>query len=228
LSLIDFIDPSAGFQEAWDFVDQKLQQSSESPFENSPDEPLISGLDFDRPHHSDHAFMYDETHGHLSDCHRLSHDISSKSFHDLEDTTTGSCSSTDSPSLLDEQRGLSFPDHMLQRARTKPPKSPFETVEERSGHNALERERRINIRLCFENLHNSIPGMPCRTPGVPLTHLELRGKRAHSLQILQEGAKYIRMLTIQDIEIQRAKAELLKQNQELKAKLAMLSHRSYK
>ena len=61
-----------------------------------------------------------------------------------------------------------------------------------------------------------------------LIYLELRGKRAHSLQILQEGAKYIRMLTIQDVEIQRAKAELLKQNQELKAKLAMLSHRSYK
>ncbi len=158
------------------------------------------------------------------------------SFHELEDTSSPSCASNESPSNESPSHrspGSLEDQKTSRRSSTRPFESPEKkskakpsgfgtSAEERVGHNAMERVRRINIRNCFESLQNAIPGLSC---GLCRDHhsSDLRGKRAHSLQILQEAAKYIRLLAQEEREIQRARAELLKANQELRMALASAS-----
>ena len=108
-------------------------------------------------------------------------------LHAVEDTTSGSCSSHGSvhgsddvtlsvskPSSIDSPPALS---------KVKQAKSVSPPASERDSHNAMERMRRVNIRQCFESLQNSLP--------------DLCTKKTHSLNVLQEAARYIQYLRAQ-------------------------------
>ena len=137
----------------------------------------------------------------------------------MEDTTSGSCSSIESPEASDDllhhesvdlfdSPSAPSPTMSIGNSNKGSARASVGDPIEREGHNAMERIRRVNIRKCFESLQNSIP--------------ELRAKRAHSLQILQEGAKYIHYLRSQEAEIMLAKAELIKRNHDLRAQIARM------
>ncbi len=108
-------------------------------------------------------------------------------FAPFEDTTSGSCSSMDSPEFIEEPAPRTLSKTKLPPLSYKPSKVPkikplpllstaasslsATPLAERECHNAMERLRRVNIRLCFESLQNAVP--------------ELRCKKAHTLHILQ-------------------------------------------
>ena len=108
-------------------------------------------------------------------------------FVPLEDTTSASCSSLDSPtgSSEDKRRRSAgqAPPAKGKAGKWKAEVPVLAAGTERDSHNAMERMRRVNIRSCFQSLQNSIP--------------ELRAKKSHSLNILQEGARYIHFLRAQ-------------------------------
>lgn len=78
----------------------------------------------------------------------------------------------------------------------------------RRVHNALERERRGNLRRCFERLRTVLP--------------QLRDNRAHSLQILHEATTLIAGLQSEAAALEAGKAQLLQQNAALVARVAQL------
>jgi hypothetical protein len=74
---------------------------------------------------------------------------------------------------------------------------------QRTAHNAMERERRVNLRKCFESLRLTIPG--------------LRDSKAASLQVLNEACKFIQDLHKEEVALLAAKAALAQEQQQLRA-----------
>eukprot|EP00051_Salpingoeca_urceolata_P004852 m.68217 g.68217 ORF g.68217 m.68217 type:complete len:442 (-) comp13888_c1_seq1:134-1459(-) len=76
----------------------------------------------------------------------------------------------------------------------------------RDIHNAMERERRINLRRCFDALRETIPGLHDAT-------------KAPSLQILQEATAFIEALKQEDARFQAALAEMRQLNMSLRQRV---------
>ena len=144
-------------------------------------EPLLSGLhdynhDLHEMHdsHQPHDDVVDDLDDDLP--HAGPFQIAHPMMRDpvaLEDTTSGSCSSTDSPDASDDFASndplaskLFTSNNMMMKN-----KGNVTPLAERESHNAMERMRRVNIRICFESLQSVVP--------------ELRAKKSHTLNILQ-------------------------------------------
>jgi hypothetical protein len=79
----------------------------------------------------------------------------------------------------------------------------------RDTHNALERERRVNLRNRFDSLRAQVP--------------TLKDSKAPSLHILREATRYITVLHEQESALLAAKEALLRQNEMLQKHRAQLS-----
>eukprot|EP00048_Salpingoeca_helianthica_P014992 m.224544 g.224544 ORF g.224544 m.224544 type:complete len:246 (+) comp16490_c0_seq1:243-980(+) len=75
----------------------------------------------------------------------------------------------------------------------------------RTAHNAMERERRVNLRKCFDSLRATLP--------------KLRDAKAPSLQILTEASQYILALREEETRLELMKSQLLQRNAALRAAL---------
>lgn len=74
---------------------------------------------------------------------------------------------------------------------------------QRTAHNAMERERRVNLRKCFEGLRGAMP------------HLAQDAK-APALHILNEAVSFIARLQAEDMELTAGIARLTQQNASLR------------
>lgn len=84
---------------------------------------------------------------------------------------------------------------------------------QRRVHNAMERERRGNLRRCFDRLRCVLP--------------QLRDSRAHSLQILHEAVAHIASLQAESQALEAAKLQLAQQNSSLTTRVTMLRDQLY-
>lgn len=204
----------ADFSHTSQFLPYDSFLSSNEPLLSHLDDP-VDGLSFEDSQHPNHGMKFSEP-------FEISHiRRSDAAMHMVEDTSSGTVSSIESPHDSNKDTETNDPEgsmhgdddeDMLDGAAMDSHLSFNKDIwgtgqphSEREDHNALERMRRVNIRKCFENLQNSIP--------------ELRAKKAHSLMVLQEAAKYIQRLRAQELEIESARNDLIKRNQELRMML---------
>lgn len=115
-----------------------------------------------------------------------------------------SFSSTIEPCILT----AAFEATNVTKSLPAPNADPNANPVERRVHNAMERERRGNLRRCFERLRNVLP--------------QLRDNRAHSLQILHEAVTYIAALQAESSALEAAKLQLALQNSSLNARISTL------
>jgi hypothetical protein len=82
---------------------------------------------------------------------------------------------------------------------------------QRAAHNAMERERRVNLRRCFDDLRTVVP--------------RLRDAKAPSLQILKEAGLFIQTLREEEAELVAMKAALIQQNNAIRTQVSQLQGR---
>ena len=82
---------------------------------------------------------------------------------------------------------------------------------QRTAHNAMERERRVNLRRCFDSLRAVVP--------------RLHDSKAPALHVLNEATQYVLSLRAEEIELASAKARLIKENSTLHALVSQLKVR---
>ncbi|KAL0270622.1 UNVERIFIED_CONTAM: hypothetical protein PYX00_007970 [Menopon gallinae] len=87
--------------------------------------------------------------------------------------------------------------------------SEVDSIERRTIHNSMERQRRIDLRNSFEELRKLIP----HTAG---------NEKAAKVVILSYGAEFCKSLTMEDSELTRKKAELRRQQEMLMARVSQL------
>jgi hypothetical protein len=79
---------------------------------------------------------------------------------------------------------------------------------QRTAHNAMERERRVNLRRCFDSLRAVIPRMT--------------DSKAPSLQVLNAACVFIKALKDEEADFVARKAALVQQNLSLRSHVAGL------
>jgi hypothetical protein len=79
---------------------------------------------------------------------------------------------------------------------------------QRAAHNAMERNRRVNLRKCFDDLRAVLP--------------RLRDGKAPALQVLREAEQFIHALHKEEQDLLATKTQLIQQNNTIRSQVSQL------